>query len=89
MAAFGIKPKHQPPVVVEAPDCPPGAAYLWSWFLQLHAGRRSGGFGPANLAYVDIEAFFRLHRIKPEPWEIEAIMAVDGEWLNVQAEKPG
>ncbi|WP_424813570.1 phage tail assembly chaperone [Roseococcus sp. YIM B11640] len=71
---------------LSGPPKPEAAAYLWDWFLEMHRAR-GGGMGPAAITHQDIEAWGRLKGVRLAPWELEAIQALDGTWLAVQAEK--
>lgn len=62
-------------------------AYLWDWFLQLDNARGGNGFGLNPISYSEIQAWAQLTRIKPEPWEIEAIKRVDSVRIRVANEK--
>jgi hypothetical protein len=61
---------------------PDGLEFLWQMFLELHAARGSSGFGPEPLGYSDILAYGTLLRSIPEPWEVQAIRALDSIWLR-------
>lgn len=76
-----------PQELAEAPELPASAVTEWRWYIDLASARRSSGFGASSLAWTDIEAYFRLRRIVPEPWEIEAIQALDATFLRVQQER--
>lgn len=59
--------------------------YLWQWFLELHAGRGSGGFGPSAISYQDIKAWAELTGHAPTPWDIETIKQLDYAYLAQMA----
>lgn len=75
---------------VEVPDCPDVLSHVWGWFCDLSSARRSG-FGPEPIGYPEIEAYARLMRIEPDPFEVEAIRAIDRAVLATEAnrQKPG
>lgn len=75
-----------PQALVEVPELPASGVMVWRWYIDLASARRSSGFGAASLAWADVEAYFRLKRIVPEPWEIEAIQALDATFLRVLRE---
>lgn len=77
----GKKPKR-----LDGPALPGEAAYLWAWFHELAQGRPAGGFGPARLGWADILAWCRLMDVRPEPWEIQALMRLDTAWLVAMTE---
>jgi hypothetical protein len=67
---------------------PPAAvAHLWHWWLDLHQGRRTGGFGPEPLGWSDIDAWARLCCTAPRVDEVRAIMRIDAAWLSALAER--
>ena len=66
---------------LDGPDLPDGVAHVWSWFLELNAGRQLGGFGPSRISYVDITAWCALTRREILPSEVTAILLIDQEWL--------
>ena len=70
------------------PKMPTSLNHLWAYFLELHRRRKSNGFGPVPLQYVDIEAWGRLTRIKLDLWELQAILEADDAYLIVSANKP-
>jgi hypothetical protein len=59
------------------PDLPLAAAHLWQWFLELDSARGSNGWGLNPVGYAEIEAWARLTRRSPAPWEIEILRALD------------
>lgn len=70
----------------DEPEIPAAVEHIWGWFLQLSA-TRGGGFGPAPLAYSEIEAWTRMTGDDPTPWELERIMELDRIYLNHMAER--
>jgi hypothetical protein len=65
----------------EPPELPDEVAYLWQFWLELHAGRSSGGFGVNPLSYSDIQAWSALTDEPLDPWEVRALRAVDTVYL--------
>jgi hypothetical protein len=65
-----------------APQLPREMRYLWGIFLSLHNRRGSNGFGPTPLAWSEMEAFCRLTGTPLDPWEVEAICALDEAYLD-------
>lgn len=57
-------------------------AHLWAWYCDLAQTRQSGGFGPARLSRLEIQAFERDECIRLEPWERRALMRLDAEHLQ-------
>lgn len=66
---------------------PDAAAHVWQWFLELHAARGGGGFGPAPLGYGDIEAWQRLTHSIVAPNELGWLIDLDHTFLRANAEK--
>ncbi|WP_426314527.1 phage tail assembly chaperone [Methylobacterium fujisawaense] len=56
---------------------PTEAEHVWAWFWDLERGRRAG-FSPEPFAYADIAAWARLCGEELRPWEVRALMAMDG-----------
>lgn len=68
-----------------APKLPREMRYLWRTFVSLHRARGSNGWGPSPIAWSDIDAFCRLTGVALDPWEVEAIRAVDEAFLETAA----
>ncbi|HEY0838178.1 MAG TPA: hypothetical protein VGE72_29995 [Azospirillum sp.] len=71
---------------LEAPP-PYGSEHLWRWFLDLHGRRGSNGYGPNPLDFREIQAWAAVAGLRPAPWEIEVITALDDAYLRHQAEQ--
>ena len=67
------------------PIIPDAALDLWGWFWELDGGRQSG-MSQNPLLWSEIESWGRLMRIKPAPWELTVIKAMDRAYLGVAAE---
>lgn len=68
---------------------PEGVEHVWQWFLALHRGRASG-FGPSGLSHAEIEAWSRLYGLRPSPFELDCLVALDGAFLRHAASRePG
>lgn len=61
--------------------------YLWRWFLDLHNGRPSGGFGPGAITYSDMHAWAALTGNRPTPWDVETIKQLDYAYLKHSADQ--
>jgi hypothetical protein len=72
--------------VEDPPELPQDCLHVWSWFLDLHHARASGGMGPAPITYESIVGYAALTGTTLRPWEVHAIKAVDDVWLAVMAE---
>jgi hypothetical protein len=53
---------------------------VWEWYQDLSAAR-GAGFSINAIAWTDMWAFFDLKRFRPEPWEVQAIRALDDAFL--------
>lgn len=83
LAKRGKRPKQdeeKPPVLM------PEAEPLWAVFCALHQTRASGmGVGP--ISFSEIEAYQRLVGVKLDPWEVQAVRAIDMAYLQHEAER--
>jgi len=70
--ATGQRPKE-----LDGPSLPESLDYIWRWFIDLHNGRGSSGFGPAALTWPDIGWYFQLHGIRPLSFELDLIKRLD------------
>lgn len=64
--------------LLNPPELPQGAYYVWSWFLKLNSARSSNGFGLNPLNYTEIKSFFDLEGVYPTDWELDILKALDG-----------
>lgn len=65
------------------PELPPVEIfYIWSWFLELHAGRPSNGLARCSLPYSEILAWATLTGSYLTPWEVSVIKQLDNAWLE-------
>lgn len=60
---------------------PPETAYLWEWYRDIEAGRQYGMSGPLPLQWGEIEAYFRLQRVRLDTWEVATIRNLDAEYI--------
>lgn len=67
------------------PKLPREMRYLWRAFTSLHRARGSNGWGPSPIAWSEIESFCRLTGVALDPWEVEAIRALDEAFLDTAA----
>jgi hypothetical protein len=56
---------------------PAEVAHIWAWFTRLDAARQPAFAGLSPITYEAMAAFFTLQGIKPQPWEVDAIKALD------------
>lgn len=74
------------PPDLDGPDMPLELAYLWGWFMELHACRGSNGFGPNPISYSDIAAWAGLAGVAIRAPELQCLVILDRLWLTAQAE---
>lgn len=67
--------------VAPAPVLPAALAYLWNHFASLHRCRGGNGFGPNPISWSEIKAYCDVTRTALCSWEVEAIRALDDEFL--------
>lgn len=67
-------------------EMPKTLQYIWQWFLELNATRPSG-FGIGNIQYLEMQAYFNLHHITPEAWEIGVLKLFDSIAVSVAREQ--
>jgi hypothetical protein len=65
---------------VEFPDI---LTDVWLWYLAA-ARTRNKSMGLETIKYTELESYFRLMRIDPEPWHIEIILSLDKAWIDAQ-----
>lgn len=80
----GIKPQSF--MDADASPLPYHARHLWALFGALHRRRRYTETGPEPIEEVRLAARAALMRIRLDPWEVEAILAVDDVFLAASAE---
>jgi len=71
--------------IIEEPDPPHDGLHLWSWFWELDGARGEGMSGPLAISFSDIDAWARLTRSNPEPWEVQALKKMDAARLDETA----
>lgn len=70
-----------------APKLPHEMRYLWRTFVSLHRARGSNGWGPSPITWSDLDAYCRLTGVALDPWEVEAIRALDEAFMESAAEQ--
>lgn len=70
------------------PDLPHAVLPVWEWFGELSARRGSSGFGPAPIAWSEIEAWERRNALRLKPHELDWIFALDRLFLAGATPKP-
>ena len=58
----------------------------WNWFTRLHA-RRLPSMGTSPIVYSEMESFFRLNALDPDPCDIEVIEMLDRVALGIISEQ--
>lgn len=79
---------RKPQAELDGPGLPAVGQYLWEWFQQLHGARPSTGFGVSAISHTEMAHFFSLIGVRPEPWEIGILRALDGVALTSVAPDP-
>jgi hypothetical protein len=62
---------------LEGPPVPEEVAYLKRWAVELYGRSGIGMSGLAPLTYSTLESWMRLKGVVLEPYEVEALMAID------------
>lgn len=73
------------PDLLSMPRIPLEVQYLWDWFSDLSAAR-TAGFSVNAITWSDLQAYFRLVQICPEPWEVRTIRSIDSAYLASRAD---
>lgn len=68
------------PELANLPALPDETAHIWHWYCDLSSAR-GAGFSINAIAWSDIWAYFDLKRMRPEPWEVQTIRALDDAFL--------
>jgi len=74
---------HLDPRLAEESRLPGSLAHLMDWYLDLRASHAPGPGGPSALTYAELDAWARLTRQEPTPWEIETLRAIDVAFFGV------
>lgn len=75
--ASGIKPDE----LCNLPVIPELAKYLWDYFIELHNRRTNYGWGHVPLTFIEIDAWERKTRRTLDPWELKALLEIDGAYM--------
>lgn len=70
-----------------APELPVEGAYVWAAYRELDLARTSNGYGPNPISYTDMLAYFVLQGMKPRPWVIATLRAIDVAFLTFVSER--
>lgn len=60
--------------------------YLYDWFCDLSACRGSNGYGPNPIVPSAVRDWSEMSGHRLNPWEFEAIRAMDRKWLKVYSD---
>ena len=69
---------------LQAFECPPACAHLWSVFMQL--GRAAGGAGLSPLTQSELQAWQANYGTRLTGWEIDTLFAMDNVAAQVRAQ---
>lgn len=64
------------------PRVPEAGRVYWLWFADLHQTRTHGMSGPNPISCMEMEAYFRLHRIATHASHLDLIHALDRTYLE-------
>ena len=73
---------------LEGPECPEALEYLLGWAYTLHGRSGISEVGVAPLSYAEVDAWARRTRTDIEPWEVEALMAIDAALRHPGEDEP-
>jgi hypothetical protein len=59
---------------------------IYQDFLELNSARSNNGYGPNPISFSEIQAFYSLNRIQPEPWEVFMIRYFDAVIIKLHDE---
>jgi hypothetical protein len=60
----------------------PILGHVWVWYCELSDARSNNGFGINPVSYLEIDAWARLMRVRPEPWEVRLLRKIDDAILH-------
>jgi hypothetical protein len=66
---------------------PAAGRHVLEWFWKMDRTREGTGYGINPLQPAQIEAWFRLRRIVPQTWHLDAIDKLDGTRMRIYFEK--
>lgn len=65
------------------PDLPREGRTAWGAFRDMHTTRFTS-MGLMPISYTEIDAWQRVTGVELEPWEVDAIRALDHEYIAMQ-----
>lgn len=74
------------PELQTLPSVPYETRHLWRWFCDISRAR-TAGWGVDPISWTDAWSYFRMLRIRPQPWEVEAIRALDDAFIFSRQQK--
>ncbi len=69
------------PMITNGPVLVRSSLTLWNDFMSLHRKR-----GEGDISYLEIDAYERVHDIKFDAWELEALARADSAYLAQRAQ---
>lgn len=72
--------KERPELYV--PDVPDGLTVIWANFVELSSTRTQTMSGYAPISFSEINAYLALSGLRPSPWEVRVIRALDRIYLE-------
>lgn len=75
--------KGEAPPGLIGPDFPEALEYVWEWFQDLSAHRRSSEFGIESISFTDMDAWARLTGHAPTPQEVSLLIELDRTYRNI------
>jgi hypothetical protein len=76
-----------PEELLENPELPEPVKHVWEWWYELHNARSAGGMGQSPITYLDIQAWAKMSRQEPTPWEVQALREMDKVYMSWSREK--
>jgi hypothetical protein len=67
-------------------EAPPGGEALYRIFTRLRLVQGADFAGPRRISYGEVEAYCRLQGLALDPWEVDALMAMDAGFMAGLAE---
>lgn len=86
-AAYGVIPDADALMrLASAPFLPSLCADLWAYYNELHRRRVYNENGPVRFAWVDIQAFLSVTKLRLAIWEVFTLLTLEDVFFQVQAE---
>lgn len=75
-----------PRKLINPPSILPEFIHIWEWFERM-IGFRDSSFGASLIRPSDMEAYFRLMWIEPNPMEVDVLMRIDQVFVEFMSEE--